>query len=99
MKLKEGLEHCEAPVLAKLKGSLDPDRAILALAPHFEQGPVSCRKRVQGSSLHTFGFSSRILAVVRDRVCGVQLHGTAGGVSFLGPENPSSNTQHKEEGV
>ena len=31
-KLKEELERCEAPVLAKLKGSLDPDRAILALA-------------------------------------------------------------------
>ena len=31
-KLKEELELCEAPVLAKLKGSLDPDRAILALA-------------------------------------------------------------------
>ena len=31
-KLKEERELCDAPVLAKLKGSLDPDRAILALA-------------------------------------------------------------------
>ena len=31
-KFKEELELCDAPVLAKLKGSLDPDRAILALA-------------------------------------------------------------------
>ena len=29
---EEELELCEAPVLAKLKGSLDPDRAILPLA-------------------------------------------------------------------
>ena len=31
-KLKEELELCDAPVLAKLKGSLDPDREALALA-------------------------------------------------------------------
>ena len=30
-KLKEELKQCDAPVLAKLKGSLDPDRAVLAL--------------------------------------------------------------------
>ena len=44
------------------------------------------------------GLSNRVPAVVRDRVHGVQLHGTAGGVSFLGPENPNSKAQHKEEG-
>ena len=31
-KLKEELQLCEALALAKLKGSLDPDRVILSLA-------------------------------------------------------------------
>ena len=61
--------------------------------------PYFYRKRCKGSGTDHLGLSNRVPAVVRDRVHGVQLHGTAGGVSFLGPENPNSKAQqHKEEG-
>ena len=63
--------------------------------------PCFYRKRCKGSGTDPLGLSNRVPAVVRDRVHGVQLHGTAGGVSFLGPEKPQlqSPTQRGKQVV
>ena len=89
----------DAPATPATAGSSGPILLRGTFSARPSVAPYFYRKRCKGSGTDHLGLSNRVPAVVRDRVHGVQLHGTAGGVSFLGPENPNSKAQqHKEEG-
>eukprot|EP00439_Symbiodinium_sp_Y106_P003796 s4805_g1.t1 len=52
-KLKEELQLCEAPALAKLKGSLDPDRVILSLALRYQLDRESAEWDLEARATYT----------------------------------------------